>query len=103
MHAMTILSDRVRDLHASPIRAMLAASLQPDMISFAGGLPAADSFDDLALEAPPRHLLQYGPTEGEPELRAAIASDLAATGLDCPAERVMVLSGSQQGIDLAAK
>ena len=40
---------------------------------------------------------------GEPVLRAKIAEELTALGLDVPAERVLVLSGSQQGIDLAAK
>jgi DNA-binding transcriptional MocR family regulator len=100
---MPRLSARLKDLHGSPVRAMLEASLRPGVISFAGGLPAPESFEDIALPAPPRSLLQYGPTEGEPELRARIASELRAIGLDCSAERVLVLSGSQQGIDLVAK
>jgi DNA-binding transcriptional MocR family regulator len=100
---MPRLSERARDLKGSPVRAMLEASLRPEVISFAGGLPAPESFTDLELPAPPRELLQYGPTEGEPELRRRIAEDLAAFGLDCPPERVLVLSGSQQGIDLVAK
>jgi len=100
---MPRLSDRVRDLRGSPIRAMLARTQRPEVISFAGGLPSPDAFADLPLPAPPRALLQYGPTEGEPELRRRIAEDLGAIGLDCPAERVLILSGSQQGIDLAAK
>lgn len=100
---MPRLSERVGDLKGSAVRAMLEASLRPDVISFAGGLPAPESFADLELPAPPRDLLQYGPTEGEPELRVKIAEELAAVGLDCPAERVMVLSGSQQGVDLVAK
>ena len=100
---MAVMSERVRDLRASPVRAMLEASQRPEMISFAGGLPAAESFQDLKLSAPPAELLQYGPTEGEPALRRRIAQELAGIGLDCPAERVLVLSGSQQGIDLAAK
>ncbi len=100
---MARLSERVRDLGGSPIRAMLARTQRPGMISLAGGLPSPDAFADLPLPAPPRELLQYGPTEGEPELRRAIAEDLAAIGLDCPPERVLILSGSQQGIDLAAK
>jgi len=100
---MPRLSARLKDLHGSPVRAMLEASLRPEVISFAGGLPAPDSFEDIELPAPPRRLLQYGPTEGEPELRARIAEELAAIGLDCPPGRVLVLSGSQQGIDLVAK
>jgi 2-aminoadipate transaminase len=100
---MARLSSRTADLHASPIRAMLNASMQPDMISFAGGLPDADSFSDLDLPSPPASLLQYGPTEGEPELREVIAGELQALGLDTEPGRILILSGSQQGIDLAAK
>ena len=100
---MARLAARVRDLRASPVRAMLEASQRPEVISFAGGLPAPESFADIDLAVPPASLLQYGPTEGEPALRRRIAEELGALGLDCPAERVLVLSGSQQGIDLAAK
>jgi DNA-binding transcriptional MocR family regulator len=100
---MPRLSARLADLQPSAVREMLQAAQQPDVISFAGGLPAEHSFDELDLSPPPREMLQYGPTEGEPPLREAIARRLASIGLDCPAERVMVLSGSQQGIDLAAK
>lgn len=98
-----MLSERVRDLRGSAVRAMLSAAQRPDVISFAGGLPAPDSFAELDLPAPPAELLQYGPTEGEPELRARLSSELQELGLDAPPERVLVLSGSQQGIDLAAK
>lgn len=100
---MPKLSLRTADLHASPVREMLAVAQRPGMISFAGGLPSADSFLDLDLSAPPVEALQYGPTEGEPALRARIAEELAALGLDTAPERVLVLSGSQQGIDLVAK
>ncbi|MDB5438085.1 MAG: GntR family transcriptional regulator [Caulobacteraceae bacterium] len=100
---MPALSSRLKDLHASPVREMLTVALRPEVISFAGGLPAEDSFADLDLPSPSRSLLQYGPTEGEPALRALISEELRALGLDAPAERVLVLSGSQQGIDLVAK
>ena len=100
---MVRLSQRVADLRGSPVRAMLAASQQPDMISFAGGLPDADSFSDLDIPPPPRDLLQYGPSEGEADLRARIAAELQTLGIDTDADRVIILSGSQQGVDLAAK
>jgi 2-aminoadipate transaminase len=100
---MARLSARTRDLHASPVREMLNVSLRPDTISFAGGLPSPDTFAGLDLPAPPRELLQYGPTEGELPIRERIAADLRALGIDTTAERVMVLAGSQQGIDLTAK
>ncbi|HZC17735.1 MAG TPA: aminotransferase class I/II-fold pyridoxal phosphate-dependent enzyme, partial [Caulobacteraceae bacterium] len=98
-----MLSARVADLKGSPVRAMLETAQRPGVISFAGGLPAPDSFDDLDLPAAPLEMMQYGPTEGEPDLRARIAADLTELGLDAPPERILILSGSQQGIDLAAK
>jgi 2-aminoadipate transaminase len=97
------LSERVRDLRNSPIRALLERTQNPAITSFAGGLPAADSFEDLALPPPPVAMLQYGPTEGEPMLRAKLSQELETIGLSCPAERILILSGSQQGIDLTAK
>ncbi|MEJ2816890.1 PLP-dependent aminotransferase family protein [Caulobacter sp. CCG-8] len=100
---MARLSVRSSDIRPSPVRDMLNVSQRPGMISFAGGLPSPETFAGLDLPPPPRDLLQYGPTEGEPALRERIARDLAALGLDTEADRVMVLSGSQQGIDLAAK
>ena len=100
---MAVLAKRMENLAGSPVRAMLQASQQPGVISFAGGLPAPDSFADIALPPPPADWLQYGPTEGEPELRAIISEELEKTGLICPAERILILSGSQQGVDLVAK
>jgi DNA-binding transcriptional MocR family regulator len=100
---MARLSARSADIKPSPVRDMLNVSQRPGMISFAGGLPAPETFAGLDLPPPPRDLLQYGPTEGEPALRERIAADLAALGLDTDADRILLLSGSQQGIDLAAK
>jgi DNA-binding transcriptional MocR family regulator len=97
------LSARVADLHPSPIRDILAVIDRPGMISFAGGLPAAESFPSLSLEGMPPSLLQYGASEGEPELRERIAAELAALGFTVTAAQVLVLSGSQQGIDLVSK
>jgi DNA-binding transcriptional MocR family regulator len=94
---------RVRQLHSSPVREILAVIGRPGMVSFAGGLPATETFPDLSLAELPRDCLQYGPSEGEPALRAAIADELAARGLSCPPERILLLSGSQQGIDLVSK
>lgn len=97
------LSQRIAHLHSSPIREILAVIERPGMISFAGGLPSPASFPAFSMEALPRRILQYGSSEGEPELREQISKDLALTGLTCPPERILVLSGSQQGIDLVAK
>lgn len=99
----TRLSQRVDQLHASPIREILAVIDRPGMISFAGGLPAANTFPALSLDGMPGTMLQYGPSEGEWALRVRIATDLKAIGLNCAPDQVLVLSGSQQGIDLVAK
>ncbi|WP_426013995.1 PLP-dependent aminotransferase family protein [Caulobacter sp. DWR2-3-1b2] len=100
---MARLSMRKADLHASPVREMLSVAQRPGVISFAGGLPSPETFAGLDLPPPPQALLQYGPTEGEPDLQEQIAKELTALGIDAPAERILVLSGSQQGIDLVAK
>ena len=72
------------------------------MVSFAGGLPASESLPSWSGSVP-RDALQYGPSEGDLDLRAAVFRQLCALGIDAPPERVMVLAGSQQGIDLVAK
>src|SRR5512146_3307231 len=102
-HPSPRFSSRTRDLHASPIREILSVVNRPGMISFAGGLPAVDSFPQFSLEGMPQDILQYGPSEGEWELRLRVAEELHERGLNCTAEQVLILSGSQQGIDLVAK
>ena len=103
MPAATAFSSRIANLHSSPIREILSVIDRPGMVSFAGGLPALDTFPSLSLEGMPVSTLQYGASEGEPELRAMIADRMRAMGLDVGADQVMVVSGSQQGIDLVAK
>ena len=96
-------SARLADLHGSPIREILSVIDRPGMVSFAGGLPAAETFPAFDVGAIPRSQLQYGPSEGEPELREAVAADLKSIGIECSMEQILILSGSQQGIDLVAK
>ena len=97
-----MFSQRIQGLRPSPIRSILSVIDRPGMVSFAGGLPASDALPRWQGEASPE-LLQYGPTEGESDLRAVVSDRLRALGVDAPPERVMILSGSQQGIDLVAK
>jgi len=96
-------SRRIRRLEASPIREILSVIDRPGMISFAGGLPSPESFPAMNPAAVPARWLQYGPTEGDPELRECIAGHVNRLGLKCRPEQVIVLSGSQQGIDLVGK
>lgn len=98
-----MFSERVTRLTSSLVRDILAATQQPGMISFAGGLPAPETLTLPDWSAVPATALQYGPTEGEPELRVAIAEQARGLGIACDASQVLVLSGSQQGIDLVAK
>ena len=93
---------RIGDLHPSPIREVLKAVARPGMISFAGGLPSPESFPYFDLDIPADRL-QYGPTEGDEDLRRRIAKDLQAISLDVDPEQILVISGSQQGLDLVAK
>lgn len=96
-------SRRVANLEASPIREILSVIERPGMISFAGGLPAPETFPVMNIANVPAKWLQYGPSEGDPELRQCIAENLNELGLKCTPEQVLILSGSQQGIDLVGK
>ncbi|MEY4578733.1 MAG: hypothetical protein RL701_3436 [Pseudomonadota bacterium] len=98
-----VLSERIVRLKSSMVRDILAAAQAPSVISFAGGLPAAEVIPRLRGLDVPAEFCQYGATEGEPQLRALISAELRARGLVCPAERILILSGSQQGIDLVSK
>jgi DNA-binding transcriptional MocR family regulator len=91
------------------VREILALTARPGVISFAGGLPAPELFDGAGLAAAfadalrdAGRTLQYSTTEGDPELRAAIAARLTGRGLPTTAEEILVCSGSQQALTLAA-
>lgn len=97
-------------MQGNVIREILKLTQQPDIISFAGGLPAPDSFpaEELAEIARQvlrndRSILQYGTTEGYDPLRQFVADWVKDVGITAKAEDVVITSGSQQGIDLVAK
>ncbi|EUB87840.1 aminotransferase-like domain-containing protein [Pseudomonas sp. GM30] len=96
-------SERVSRLKSSLIREILAAAQRPEVMSFAGGLPAEAMLPKVEWADMPLSLGQYGMSEGEPALREALAAQARALGLDCTASQVLVVSGSQQTLDLAAK
>jgi len=108
---MTALARRMARIEASAIREILKVAERPDILSFAGGLPAPELFPIEALaEAHARVLavdgaaaLQYAATEGYGPLRDWIAARLRAIGIDADADRTLITTGSQQGIDLAAR
>ncbi|MDN3576485.1 PLP-dependent aminotransferase family protein [Chitinimonas viridis] len=98
-----MFSERLSRLQGSLVREILAVANQPDMISFAGGLPAPEAMPKLDFNGLPDGLSQYGPSEGEKWLREAVAAEMSKNGVPVTADNVLILTGSQQGLDLAAK
>ncbi len=103
---------RMAGLKASAIREILKVTEMPDVISFAGGLPAPELFpveqfaracqEVLAEDGPAA--LQYSVTEGYPPLRRWVCEFVRDTiGLHCTPDDVLIISGSQQGLDLLGK
>jgi DNA-binding transcriptional MocR family regulator len=102
----------MKDLRASDIREILKITQQPDVISFAGGLPASELLPARELASLAHDLLtedgatalQYAPTEGLRPLREVIAQRLekCVAGYRGP-DDVLVVSGSQQALDLTGK
>lgn len=95
---------------SSPVRDILALTARPEVISFAGGLPAPELFDAEGIAAAFAAVLrdsaglalQYSTTEGEPALRGALAARTTARGLPTGAEDLLVTTGSQQALHLLA-
>lgn len=96
-------SERVSRLKSSLIREILAAAQRPQVMSFAGGLPAEAMLPKVDWADMPVSIGQYGMSEGEPALREALAMEARKLGVPCEASQVLVVSGSQQTLDLAAK
>jgi DNA-binding transcriptional MocR family regulator len=104
---------RARRMAASEIRELLKLLDQPDIISFAGGIPDPALFPCEALAAAHQRILgdpararlalQYSPSEGYPPLREWIASYMGSLGVACAADNVLITSGSQQGLDFLGK
>jgi DNA-binding transcriptional MocR family regulator len=109
---MPLLAKRMQTLRASDIREILRVTQRPAMISFAGGLPAPDTFpvEELTglarevLQSDGARALQYSTTEGHPALREHIARRMRERhGAAVSADDIVVTAGSQQGLDLVAK
>lgn len=96
-------SERISRLKSSLIREILAAAQRPEVMSFAGGLPAEPMLPKVEWAEMPASMGQYGMSEGEPALREAIAAEARALGVPCEASQVLIVSGSQQTLDLASK
>jgi len=105
------LSNSGMSMKRSAIREILKHLQQPGMISFAGGLPAPETFpvNDLKeiaveiLENNGPESLQYGTTEGDPLLRKMLVERHNRQGLKIGMENLIITSASQQALDLIAK
>ena len=105
------LSNSGKSMKRSAIREILKHLQKPGMISFAGGLPAPETFpvDDLReiaieiLENNGPDSLQYGTTEGDPLLRKMLIERHNRQGLKISMENLIITTASQQALDLIAK
>ena len=104
-------AQRTKSAKSSIIRELLKLTQRPEVISFAGGLPAPEVFPverfreacTKVLQDQASTALQYGPTEGYRPLREHIVAHMARYGILANVENVMITSGSQQALDLIAK
>lgn len=107
-----IFSSRMSRMTASEIRELLKLLDQPDIISFAGGIPdpklfpvAAfqDAFAETLGPVTQNEALQYSASEGYPPLRDWIAAQMAKLGIPCTRDNILITSGSQQALDYLGK
>ena len=107
-----ILATRASRMKASEIRELLKLLDQPDIISFAGGIPDpalfpkaefAAAFSDVLSGDQASAALQYSVSEGYKPLRDWIAAQMAEIGVPCTAENILITSGSQQALDYLGK
>ena len=104
-------SQRAQKLQGSAIREILKVTMRPEVISFAGGLPSPATFPvehmkaafDKVLSQQGKIALQYGPTDGYGPLREWVANSLSVNGSTISMDQVLMVSGSQQGLDLLGK
>lgn len=105
------LARRMARMPPSAVREILKVAEQPDVLSFAGGLPAPELFPVAEIAAAHaevlardgRAALQYSTTEGFIPLREWVVERLARRGVRVGVDQVLITNGSQQGIDLTAR
>ncbi len=102
---------RTHSMGSSAIRELLKLTQQPDLISFAGGLPAPEMFPieqvkaaaDTVLTEVGAQALQYSTTEGYTPLRELLVRQMARYGIKVGIDNIVITSGSQQALDLIGK
>ena len=109
---MVQFSSRMSQLKGSAIRELLALANKPEVLSFAGGMPAPELFPvdkikaatDAVLDEQGRVALQYSSTNGFEHFRQQIADRMEAKlNIKTSADNILVTSGSQQGLDYSAR
>jgi len=107
-----IFASRAARMQASEIRELLKLLAQPDILSFAGGIPDPDLFPTDAFQAAMADVfsssdsakaLQYSVSEGDPDLRAWLVGEMGRLGVTCDADNILITSGSQQALDYFGK
>ena len=104
-------AERTQAMTSSVIRDLLKITQQPDVISFAGGMPAPEIFPvrefkeacAYILEHAGNQALQYGPTDGYPPLKEFLVEKMQKYGVSAEMENVFLTNGSQQALDLVGK
>ena len=111
VHWERFTAERTQNMKSSAIRELLKITQQPDVISFAGGLPAPELFPVREIEEAcsyllrhePKLALQYSTTEGHPPLREFLAESMAKYGIHHSPDNILITTGSQQALDLIGK
>jgi len=106
-----IFSDRITDVPRSFIREILKVALDPNIISFAGGLPNRELFPvqeltdatNEVLEIHGNDIFQYSNSEGYIKLREYIAQSYRKKDLNISPDNILITNGAQQGLDLLGK
>ncbi len=104
-------AQRTQRMKGSAIRELLKFTEDPEVISFAGGMPAPEAFPikeftaacNRVLEKQSSQALQYGSTDGYLPLRDMIAKQSKRYGIEVTPENILITSGSQQALDLLGK
>jgi len=106
-----MLAERTERMQSSVIRELLKLTMLPDIISFAGGLPAPAAFPvrdfrdacSWVLAHDAEKALQYGPTEGYPPLKEYLIAAMAKYEIPAVLDNVLFTSGSQQALDFVGR
>jgi hypothetical protein len=108
----TLFANRASRMSASEIRELLKLLEQPDIISFAGGVPDAalfpaedfkNAYADIFATEKSNEALQYSVSEGYIPLRRWIVQEMSALGIPCGLDNILITSGSQQALDFIGK